>query len=532
MGMLNKGARAPSIAVKLSGLAGVGLVVAALVGAVAFSSLSGLSDRVAQVRQSSVEPLGALANLRDAQGDSRVNVWRYLQKGADRAAVGKDMAAADDAVTAAIGAFLQGQGSGERADLMRRYQALHQEWEKVRDQQVRPLVDAGKPAAANLAVLGALADADTASAKPLDDLSAAEQTAAAALSTTAAQEAAASRTLIAALLLVGLVAACGAAWFMIRRVLVTVGVVKEGLTRLASGDLTWQCPPLRGGDELAAMAGFTHQATQALRQIVSRLDSTSQTVGDTVAGLGSATNGLTSTAADAIREVEAATSVVASVSHSVRTVATGSEQMRAAINEIASSALEASRVAQTGVSAALAADERVRQLGESSAEISQFVKVITAIAQQTNLLALNATIEAARAGEAGKGFAVVASEVKTLAAETAQATDQIVTRVSTMQSDTDLVVESIGNIREVIERINEMQTTVAGAVEEQSATISEINRSLSEAADATRDVTERVQGIAAATDQTQGHVAATEESACHLAGLAATLSSEVRAFTM
>ena len=527
-----RGARAPSIAVKLSGLAGVGLVVAALVGAVAFSSLSGLSDRVAQVRQSSVEPLGALVDLRDAQGDSRVNVWRYLQPGADRAAVGKDIAEADDAVTAAIGAFLQGQGSGDRADLMRRYETLHQEWEKVRDQQVRPLVDAGRVTAANVAVLGALADADTATSQPLDDLSAAEQTAAAAQSTTAAQEAASSRTLIAALLFAGLIAAGAAAWVMIRRVLATVGVVKEGLNRLASGDLTWQCPSVRGGDELAEMAGLTHQATQALRQIVSRLDSTSQTVADTVSRLGSASKGLTSTAAHANREVEAATSVVASVSQSVKTVATGSEQMRAAINEIASSALEASRVAQTGVVAASAADERVRQLGESSAEIRQFVKVITAIAQQTNLLALNATIEAARAGEAGKGFAVVASEVKTLAAETAHATDQIVSRVSTMQSDTDLVVESISNIREVIERINEMQTTVAGAVEEQSATISEINRSLSEAADATTDVTQRVHGIAAATEQTQGHVATTDESADHLAGLAAALSTEVRAFTM
>lgn len=109
---------------------------------------------------------------------------------------------------------------------------------------------------------------------------------------------------------------------------------------------------------------------------------------------------------------------------------------------------------------------------------------------------------------------------------------QIATRVTTMQSDTDLVVESISNIREVIERVNEMQTTVvAGAVEEQSATIAEINRSLTDAAYATSDVTHRVHAIAAATEQTRGHLVTTEECADHHSGLATTLSTEVCAFT-
>src|SRR6185295_7574515 len=113
------------------------------------------------------------------------------------------------------------------------------------------------------------------------------------------------------------------------------------------------------------------------------------------------------------------------------------------------SATDAAGIARDAVQVAKAANTTMAKLGSSSSEVGEIVKVITSIAEQTNLLALNATIEAARAGEAGKGFAVVASEVKDLAQETAKATEEISSRIQTIQTDTSAAVEAIARIAEV-----------------------------------------------------------------------------------
>ncbi|WP_222193271.1 GAF domain-containing protein [Modestobacter italicus] len=150
-------------------------------------------------------------------------------------------------------------------------------------------------------------------------------------------------------------------------------------------------------------------------------------------------------------------------------VAEAGRELVASIDEVERNVAEATRVAGDGQRVAGEATGFVAGLGRSSAEIDKVVKVITGIAEQTNLLALNATIEAARAGEAGKGFAVVAGEVKELARETAQATEDVSSRVATIQGDVQNVVGALAAIREIVERINETQHLIGGVLTEQAA---------------------------------------------------------------
>ncbi|MDE0897001.1 MAG: methyl-accepting chemotaxis protein, partial [Planctomycetota bacterium] len=154
------------------------------------------------------------------------------------------------------------------------------------------------------------------------------------------------------------------------------------------------------------------------------------------------------------------------------------------------------------------------------------------IAQQTNLLALNATIEAARAGEAGKGFAVVANEVKELAKETAQATEDISSRIGMIQSDTEGAVEAIGQISVIIDEINGIQNTIASAVEEQTATVGEIARSVHEAAGGSGAIAANISEVASAAQGTQDGARNTREAADELGRMAAEMSELLQKYTI
>lgn len=175
-----------------------------------------------------------------------------------------------------------------------------------------------------------------------------------------------------------------------------------------------------------------------------------------------------------------------------QSLATAVEEFEASIREISGNASNAASVARQAVEAAGTTNTTISRLGESSAEISNVIKVINSIAEQTNLLALNATIEAARAGEAGKGFAVVANEVKELAKETSKATEDIVRRIETIQSDTEEAVSAIGLVSEIITQINESQNAIAGAVEEQSVMTSEISRNISEVVNSSDEIVQSI----------------------------------------
>jgi methyl-accepting chemotaxis protein len=151
----------------------------------------------------------------------------------------------------------------------------------------------------------------------------------------------------------------------------------------------------------------------------------------------------------------------------VKSAAAASDELSKSISEITRRVQESNEISAEAVRQAEVTDQRITQLSEAGARIGDVVKLITTIAEQTNLLALNATIEAARAGDAGRGFAVVAQEVKTLAGQTAKATDEISGQIASMQLATEESVAAIKAIGQTIERISGIATSISAAVEQQ-----------------------------------------------------------------
>jgi methyl-accepting chemotaxis protein len=188
------------------------------------------------------------------------------------------------------------------------------------------------------------------------------------------------------------------------------------------------------------------------------------------------TQGLSSAVAGASEEA----------SSNMQSVAASTEELSASVEEIGKRVHESNQIAVAAVAQAQQTDERIGKLSRAAQEIGDVVKLITAIAEQTNLLALNATIEAARAGDAGRGFAVVATEVKSLASQTAKATDEISNHISGMQGATQESVAAIKEIGATIAQISTIASSIAGAVEQQSTATQEIAKSVQNVAEGTQ----------------------------------------------
>jgi methyl-accepting chemotaxis protein len=197
--------------------------------------------------------------------------------------------------------------------------------------------------------------------------------------------------------------------------------------------------------------------------------------------------------------VSAVASAAEETSVNVQTVSAGTEELSSSIAEIGRQVITSAQIARKAVDEAGATDATMQGLADNASRISVVVDLIQVIASQTNLLALNATIEAARAGEAGRGFAVVASEVKSLANQTANATDEIRTQIANMQQVTTSAVGAIRNIGVTIGEINEVTTAIASAVEEQGAATREIARNIQHAAGGTSEVSSNIVGVSTAS---------------------------------
>src|ERR1700726_761996 len=183
-------------------------------------------------------------------------------------------------------------------------------------------------------------------------------------------------------------------------------------------------------------------------------------------------------------------------SEHVRSAAAASNELSQSIVEISRQVQNSKGVAADAVKQANATDERMAELSAAGDRIGDVVKLITSIAEQTNLLALNATIEAARAGDAGRGFAVVAQEVKTLAGQTAKATDEIRSHIVNMQRATKDSVAAIKEIGSTIGHISEIASAIAAAVDQQGTATQQIAHNVQSAATGTADVASTITDVA------------------------------------
>ncbi|CCD87243.1 putative methyl-accepting chemotaxis protein [Bradyrhizobium sp. ORS 285] len=217
-------------------------------------------------------------------------------------------------------------------------------------------------------------------------------------------------------------------------------------------------------------------------------------------------------------------------SEHVRTAAAASDELSGSIAEIIRRVQESNAIAAEAVKQATATDQRIKELSDAGNRIGDVVKLITSIAEQTNLLALNATIEAARAGDAGRGFAVVAQEVKTLAGQTAKATEEISSQIANMQTVTQESVDAIKAIGSTIERINEIAASISGAVELQRAATQNITQSVRSAASGTAEVVNNIRSAARGAGETGESSNRMFASAQALSGESLRLKAEVQKF--
>lgn len=306
---------------------------------------------------------------------------------------------------------------------------------------------------------------------------------------------------------ISLIIVGGIIWVISNTIVTPINQVVAGLKDIAEGegDLTKRLS-IKTEDEIGELAQWFNRFMENLQTIIRHSSQTTASVDHSASDLltiasnladgAKEASTLSKNAMESTDQVASNRAVVADameqVSTNIAMVATASEEMSATINEITENSERARGISEKAVLQAGETSQQMSELKQSALEISKVTETIRDISEQTNLLALNATIEAARAGEAGKGFAVVANEIKDLASQTAQATQDIKTKIDNIQETTNHSVSQIEGITQVVEDIHQIISTIATAVEEQSATTSEIASNIAQVADGVQDANRHV----------------------------------------
>ncbi len=269
------------------------------------------------------------------------------------------------------------------------------------------------------------------------------------------------------------------------------------------------------------------QAIAAFRQ---RVEDHLRTVTDGAMAMRSTAATLFASSGQTAQRAESAVSASNEASGNVETAAVATDELSSSIDEIGRQLATATGIVRAAVEEAQGTNAQIAALSQAAQKIGDVIKLIRSIAGQTNLLALNATIEAARAGEAGRGFAVVASEVKSLAVQTAKATEDISRLISAVQSSTGGAVDAIGRIATRMQEIETCTTSVSAAVQQQSAATSEISQNVAGAADGAKLVVSVLGNVTGAATETRESAESVLSASQAVESAAAQLRREVEGF--
>ena len=333
----------------------------------------------------------------------------------------------------------------------------------------------------------------------------------------------AQRNLTLMIALAALAAVIGTSIFVSRMISRPVVETARVIGEIAKGDFTLRAP-VRTDDEVGHLGHAVNGMVAGLRTMLASINENARTLATSseelsavstqlagsseemaaqATGVASATEQMSSNINSMASAVEEASVNAASVSSTseqmssnMNTISSAIEELSLTINEVARNSGETAKVANQAMEMSKSAGVTMKQLGEAASDIGKVTEMIKRIAEQTNLLALNATIEAASAGEAGKGFAVVANEIKELANQSAQAAEDIASKIAGIQGSTGEAVKVIADVSGIINQINSAVAVITNAVKEQTRAANEIASNVAEASSGANNIASSIAEVA------------------------------------